>query len=151
MSYVDKNLLDGERVTFRTRLHWNVYVAPALLSLFVFAPLTWLAFKSQRPLVSIAPVAAVVAALASAYLRRRSSEFAVTNKRVILKFGVFQTRSVELLLPKVEGVAVNQGLMGKMLGYGNIEVTGSGGTHERFSDIGDPLAFRRALQSATTG
>ncbi len=150
VSYVDGNLLTGEEVTFRTRLHWNVYVGPALLSLLVFVPLTWLAYRSQRPVVAVAPVAAIVLALSSAFLRRRSSEFAVTNKRVIMKIGVFQTRSVELLLPKVEGMTVNQGLMGKMLGYGDIIVTGSGGTREQFSDIGKPLAFRRALQTATS-
>ncbi|HVA57357.1 MAG: PH domain-containing protein [Gemmatimonadaceae bacterium] len=150
MSYVDENLLAGERVSFRTTLHWNIYVVPVLLSLVVFAPLTWLAFESQRPVVAAAPVAAIVIALLSAFLRRRSSEFAVTNKRVIMKLGVFQTRSVELLLPKVEGVGVNQGLMGKMLGYGEIVVTGSGGTREQFSDIDKPLEFRRALQTATS-
>jgi uncharacterized membrane protein YdbT with pleckstrin-like domain len=151
VSYVEKNLLAGEQVTFRTRLHWNVYVAPALLSLLVFAPLTWLAYESQRPVVAVAPVAAIVVALLSAYLRRGSSEFAVTNKRVIMKLGVFRTRSVELLLPKVEGVEVNQGLTGKLLGYGGIVVTGSGGTREQFADIAKPLEFRRALQTATSG
>jgi membrane protein YdbS with pleckstrin-like domain len=149
VSYVDENLLTGEQVMFRTRLHWNVYVAPGLLSLLVFVPLTWLAYESQRPVVAVAPLAAIAVALLSAFLRRRSSEFAVTNKRVVMKTGVFQTRSAEMQLTKVESVAVNQGLTGKVLGYGDIEVTGSGGTRERFSDIGKPLEFRRALQTAT--
>lgn len=151
MSYVDDNLLAGEQVAFRTRLHWNVYVAPTLLSLLVFAPLTWLAWVSPRPLVAVAPVVAILIAELSAWLRLRSSEFAVTNKRVIMKLGVFRTRSVELLLPKVESMTVNQGLAGKLFGYGEVEVTGSGGTRETFADIGRPLEFRRALQTETTG
>jgi len=149
VSFVDQNLLAGEQVTYRTHLHWKVYIGPVLLSVLVFAPLTWLAFVSQRRMVTIAPAVGIVVAILSAYLRRRSSEFAVTNKRVIMKLGVFQTRSVELLLPKVEGIAVDQGMGGKLFGYGNITVTGSGGTREQFAGIGHPMAFRQAVQGAT--
>ena len=149
MTYVDQNLLPGEEVRFRTHLHWKIYLGPVLLSLLIFAPLTWLAYQSQRPIVAVAPVAAIVIALVSAVMRRRYSEFAVTNKRVIMKLGVFQTRSVELLLPKVEGIAVNQGLGGKLFGYGDIVVTGTGGTREQFAGIGHPTEFRNAVQGAT--
>jgi uncharacterized membrane protein YdbT with pleckstrin-like domain len=78
-----------------------------------------------------------------------SSDFAVTNKRVMMKTGIFNTHSVELLLSKIEAIAVNQTLPGRVFGYGNIVVTGSGGTEEAFSDIQAPLEFRRAVQSVT--
>jgi len=66
-----------------------------------------------------------------------------------MKTGIFSTRSVELLLGKIEAIAVNQTLAGRLLGYGDIVVTGSGGTEEAFGDIQAPLAFRRAVQSVT--
>ena len=66
-----------------------------------------------------------------------------------MKVGVFSTRSVELLLSKVEAIAVNQTLAGRIFGYGDIVVTGSGGTEERFPDIQAPLELRRAVQSVT--
>ena len=78
----------------------------------------------------------------------KSSEFAVTNKRVIFKLGVLTTRSVELLLPKVEGIAVTQSMAGRIFGFGAIVVSGSGGTQEPFRDIQSPLAFRQAVQAA---
>jgi uncharacterized membrane protein YdbT with pleckstrin-like domain len=87
--------------------------------------------------------------LAAAIVRRQSSDFAVTSKRVMMKTGIFSTRSVELLLSKIEAIAVNQTLGGRLLGYGDIVVTGSGGTEESFADIQAPLAFRRAVQSVT--
>jgi len=59
------------------------------------------------------------------------------------------TRSVELLLNKIEAIAVDQSLVGRMFGYGNIVVTGSGGTREAFSQIQSPLEFRRAVQSVS--
>ena len=73
----------------------------------------------------------------------------MTNKRVMMKVGVFSTRSIELLLNKVEAIAVNQSFIGRLFGYGDIVVTGSGGTKEAFSRIQGPLEFRRAVQSVS--
>jgi hypothetical protein len=50
-----------------------------------------------------------------------------------MKTGVFSARSVELLLGKVEAIAVHQSLGGRIVVYGDIVVTGSGGAEEAFS------------------
>jgi uncharacterized membrane protein YdbT with pleckstrin-like domain len=149
MSYVDRHLLSGEAVTYRTRLHWKVYLLPGLLTLVVLLPLGIWAARSETKVWALLPAAAALVALGLAWLRRRSSEFAVTNKRVIIKLGVLTTRSIELLLPKIEGIEVGQSLGGRMFGYGAIIVTGSGGTKELFDGIQSPLDFRQAVQAAT--
>jgi uncharacterized membrane protein YdbT with pleckstrin-like domain len=151
MSYVDQHLLPNETVTFKTTLHWKVYVWPVLLSALVCAPLIVLALRSEHKPLAAAPALVIVALLGAAFIRRSSSEYAVTSKRVIAKVGVMQTRSVELLLGKVEGITVTQGLMGKLFGYGEIVITGSGGTKEPFDGIQAPFDFRRAVQAATDG
>jgi len=149
MSYIDANLLAGEHVVFRTRLHWKLLVGPVLFMLATLVPIAWLrATSGYTNWALIAPAVGVVVLLA-AILKRQSSDFAVTNKRVMMKTGVFNTRSVELLLSKIEAIAVNQSIGGRMFGYGNIVVTGSGGTEESFADIQAPLEFRRAVQSVT--
>jgi uncharacterized membrane protein YdbT with pleckstrin-like domain len=66
---------------------------------------------------------------------------------VLIKFGTLRRRTVDLLLPKVEGVVVEQGLMGQLLGFGTIVVTGTGGMRERFEQISAPLEFRRQVQT----
>jgi uncharacterized membrane protein YdbT with pleckstrin-like domain len=149
MSYVDRHLLPGETVTYRTRLHWKVYLLPGFLVLLVLLPLTILALSSDLKILALLPAVAAIAVIGFAWLRRRGSEFAVTNKRVIIKLGVLTTRSIELLLPKVEGIAVEQNLSGRIFGYGGIVVTGSGGTKEPFDGIQSPLDFRQAVQAAT--
>lgn len=151
MSYIDKHLLPNESVTYRTTLHWNVYVWPVVVSLVVCAPLVVLALRSEHKAFAAAPALTAVALVAAAFVRRSSSEYAVTSKRVIVKVGVTETRSVELLLNKVEGITVTQGLMGKLFGYGEIVITGSGGTKESFAGIQGPFDFRRAVQAATDG
>jgi hypothetical protein len=151
MSYIDKNLLGGETITYRTLLHWKVYFVPAFLALVVFVPLAVWALMSDRKPLALIPVSAALVMLTGAHLYRVSSQFAVTNKRVIVKVGMLSTRSIELLLPKIEALAVSQSLMGRMLDYGEIVVTGSGGTRETFSGIQSPLRFRQAVQAATEG
>ena len=112
-------------------------------------PLFFLATTATNRAVALLPLIAIGLLFGAAYLQRRFSEYAVTNKRVIVKIGVLQTRSLELLLGKVEGITVTQGLGGKLLGYGQIVITGTGGTKELFSGIQSPFDFRRAVQSAT--
>ena len=149
MSYINRHLLPGEEVLYRTQLHWKLYLGPGLLVLLVLLPFTILALSTTHRWLAIFPAAAALVVLLIALIRRKSSEFAVTNKRVILKLGVLTTRSVELLLPKVEGIAVTQSLAGRLFGFGAIVVTGSGGTQEPFTGIQAPLAFRQAVQGAT--
>ncbi len=75
-----------------------------------------------------------------------TSEFAVTNKRVLVKVGFISRHTLELLLSKVETVGVDQSILGRILGYGTIVVIGTGGTREPFRAITDPLEFRHQVQ-----
>jgi uncharacterized membrane protein YdbT with pleckstrin-like domain len=147
MSYIDSNLLDGEHVVFRTRLHWLLFMGPVLLIVIVLLPGAWFLASSTWSSYAWIPVALAALVLVTTFIKRQSSDFAVTNKRVMMKVGVFSTRSIELLLNKIEAIAVEQTLVGRMFGYGDIVITGSGGTKEAFSRIQSPLEFRRAVQS----
>lgn len=149
MSYIDGNLIAGERVVYRTRLHWLVLVAPILFLVVLMLPLAWFMAQGSWQGYAWLPILVGVLALVPAIIRRQSSDFAVTNKRVMMKAGVFTTRSVELLLNKIEAIAVNQSFVGRMFGYGDIVVTGSGGTREAFGHIQGPMEFRRAVQSVS--
>jgi len=149
MSYVDIHLLKDEIVIYRTLLHWKVFIIPVIFTVMVLAMFMLIAAKAGYKHVELLIVIPAILFIFNAYITRRSSEFAVTNRRVIMKAGVIQTRSLEILLNKVEAVAVNQTLLGKMMNYGDIVITGSGGTKELYRGIEDPLAFRRAVQEAT--
>jgi len=149
MSYIDRNLIEGERVVYRTRLHWLVFVVPVLFTAIVLLPGAWLLANGSWQSFAWVPLVIALLVLLPAFVKRQSSDFAVTNKRVMMKSGVLTTRSVELLLNKIEAIAVNQSLLGRMFGYGDIVVTGSGGTREAFSHIQSPLEFRRAVQSVS--
>jgi uncharacterized membrane protein YdbT with pleckstrin-like domain len=147
VSFLDNYLNAGEQVVYRTRLHkiiffWSIFwgvllLPPAILSIFVG--------KEERGMAVFMLLLFLVVFLL-AFFNFKYSEFGVTNKRVIMKMGVLRTRSVELLLGQVESIAVNQGLLGRMLGYGTITVRGTGGSAEPFSRIVDPMRFRQVVQ-----
>ena len=140
--YVDDNLLPGEQVVFRTSLHPIIFLSSAAV---VVAGLVL--GIVQTPLAGLSVLAAGLVLLLLNWIRQWSSEFAVTNRRVIIKTGWLSRRTIELNMSKVESVEVEQGLVARMLNYGTITVIGTGGTREPFALIADPLGFRRAVQS----
>lgn len=140
MSYIDENLLAGERVIYRATLHKVVFAWPVVI--FLIGCLAWASSAGSGLLIILVAISFGVYAA----LNYKSSEFGVTNRRVLVKVGIFGRRSLEILLPKVEGVGVQQGLLGRSLGYGTIIVSGTGGTKEPFKMIAKPLDFRRQVQ-----
>ena len=140
--YVDDNLLPSEQVVFRTSLHPIIFLSSAAV---VLAGLVL--GIVQTPLAGLSVLGAGLVLLLLNWIRQWSSEFAVTNRRVIIKTGWLSRRTIELNMSKVESVEVEQGLVARMLNYGTITVIGTGGTREPFALIADPLGFRRAVQS----
>ena len=84
-------------------------------------------------------------------VRRVSTEVGVSNRRVLIKKGLFSERSIEVLLPKIESIGVRQSVLGRMLGYGSVIVRGTGGTFETFDKIRQPSEFRRQVQAQVEG
>jgi uncharacterized membrane protein YdbT with pleckstrin-like domain len=79
-------------------------------------------------------------------IARATSEFAVTNKRVLIKIGWLRPHSLETLLSKIETIRIEQGILGRALNYGTIIVSGTGGPKEPFRTIASPMEFRRKVQ-----
>jgi uncharacterized membrane protein YdbT with pleckstrin-like domain len=152
MSYVEKNLLPGEQVVYRTGLHWVVLLAPILFLGLAAAFALWTVIRptddASGPLrifgVAVLGVALIVLLVKLIYYR--SAEFAVTSKRVMLKVGWMRRHSLELILSKVEAISVDQDVRGRVFGYGTITVTGTGGTKETFATLAHPFEFRTQVQ-----
>jgi uncharacterized membrane protein YdbT with pleckstrin-like domain len=144
MSYVESNLLPGEQITYRARLHRIIYFLPDCL--LVAAILIGLAGGGWIAAGVLAAIGVLL--FIPPWIRSMSSEFAITNKRVLIKVGLVRRHSLELLLQKVEGIGVDQSLIGRILGFGSITVSGVGGTRESFRMISSPLEFRRQVQAS---
>lgn len=147
MSYVRKNLVAGETLVYLTGVHWSMLFWPIVLAVLVGGAGV-ASYVLRRDLLIVAVVLLLVAAivLISAVVRRNSTEIGVTNRRVIIKTGMLSRRSLEIMLPKVESIRIDEPAMGRILGYGTVVIHGTGGTPEPFPKIAHPAEFRREVQ-----
>lgn len=130
-SYVDEVLVPGERVVHEGHTSlWSVW------HLLLFGVLLLPAFGLGLILLGVA------------YVRIRSTELAVTTKRVIVKHGFIRRHTIEININKVESIQVEQSLTGRMLNFGTLVIAGTGSSHAPIDGIAEPLAFRRAFVEA---
>jgi len=152
MGYVDQNLMPGEQVVYQAQLHWVIFLRPivalllALASVFAGAAAQDSGMAVLLCLGGLFFAAAIVSAL-DAGIVYLTTEFALNDERVIAKTGLIRRRSLELLLAKVESIGVYQPILGRILNYGTITVTGTGGTREPFRNIAAPLELRKRVHA----
>ena len=131
MSYIDDSLIEGELILHRARVSWWSVCGYVILGIVLLVVVIGLVF------------------LVMAWVKVRSTEIAITNRRVIAKFGFIKRDTVEINLDKVEALRVEQGFLGRMLNYGTVLISGAGTSVAPIRDIADPLVFRRKFMEAT--
>jgi uncharacterized membrane protein YdbT with pleckstrin-like domain len=147
MSYAERVLQPGERMLHQSKLHWLVYmavvpfVAIAIAGAALYAALNDPTSVAPPALVTIGVVGAVLAWLRG-WIRRASTELAVTDRRVIFKRGVIRRHTIEMNMDKVESVDVDQSILGRIFNYGDVTIRGTGASLEPLRMIEDPLKFR---------
>lgn len=146
MSYINQHLMDDEEVIYQTRIHWIVFVPWLLVTIAVLSALFFV--RDNPTLVFVIRVVAAVLFIKAiaANLLYWTAEYGVTTKRVLGKTGLIRIQSLDILLLKVEAVRLNQGVMGRILNYGDLIVTGTGGTQEVLYDLPDPMEVRKVIQ-----
>ena len=144
MGYVDSSLLPDEQIVYKATLHWTIFWQCWVIILIGIVSLIF------QPIVGGLIIFVGLLVGLRKFIEYKTSEFAVTTKRVIIKVGVFRRRTLELLLRQVEAISVEQTVLGRMLGYGSVTLTGTGGVREVFHNISSPLEFRRQIHSQAT-
>jgi hypothetical protein len=153
MSYIDKSLGDGETIIARARFHW-LYVTAAWLYLLVPLALLGYAYTQAQtqpdPYTTAAGVLLVVGLLVflRMMMRKWSTEIGVTSHRFVERYGLVAMRTNEIALPNIEGVRVNQSVLGRLFGYGTVRIEGTGVDSVTTPTIADPVGFVRAIQTA---
>jgi uncharacterized membrane protein YdbT with pleckstrin-like domain len=158
VGYIEKHLISGETVLYKTRLHSVAVLFPLLLAVVLAAGGAFCLYEasvdrqadpSDARIFAIAGLVLLVVAgvtLIVAIMKRNSTEMAVTSRRVLIKSGIMSRRTIEMLLSKIESVVITEPFLGRMLGYGTVVIRGTGGTPEPFYLIANPVEFRRHVQ-----
>ena len=152
MHYYKKVMLPDEKLHFYCSEHWIVYWhAIVLLCLAVAASVLLLiqqphdAMYQAYIVVILVFLALAVVAFARGYIRRSTTEIAVTDRRVIFKRGLLSRHTAEMNVSKIETVDVEQSITGRVLGYGDVLIRGVGGTFEPLRRVANPLELRSAI------
>lgn len=126
-NYIDSNLTTNERIIKNAKVSWWSQWAMILLGLLTISFMIGIVF------------------FIIAIVRVMTTELALTNKRVIAKTGFIRRDTVELRLEKVEGLIINQGIVGRIFNYGTVIVSGTGGIRTPIPFITQPTEFRRVV------
>ena len=129
-SYIDTNLMPQEKVLYRAHTSLWSLTPMILLGILLLVLVVGLYF------------------LIVAWIRYRTTEFAVTDRRVMAKTGLVSRRTVEMFLDKVESLNVDQSIPGRMFDYGTVTIRGTGATSEAFGNISAPLELRKHFMEA---
>ena len=126
MSYIQQSLGANERIIRQASFHWSYTFGAILLALTVIG------------LIFAIPM----------FIRKATTEIAVTSHRLVKKTGWFSLHTEELSLNNIEGVRVDQGFWGRMLGFGHVRIEGTGVDAVQLPVIADPVGFRAAIETA---
>lgn len=130
MRYVDESLAEGETIIQRGK--W-----PGIF---------WFGAWAALILLGIAIVGIFI--FITAVVKMKTTDFAVTSRRVILKRGWLNRHTQELAVESIEGVSLDQSIIARIFGYGRVVVTGTGDAVIAFPPMAHPVAFRRAIEAA---
>ena len=160
MSYVTENLMPNEKILFSARIHPAVLLPSIISFLLTIAVGISALTAAGQPGTAVLLISAIsislfclsgllliysIVLVVQALTVMFTTEFAVTNLRVIAKTGYIRRHTLEMLLTKIESVAVSQSILGRLLNFGVVTVTGTGGTKESFKAIVEPFTVRKKI------
>lgn len=127
---------------------WMIHKAAAELALSDYMRAFW----HTNPIARVVALLMILSGLVQigvTMLVRATTEIAVTNRRLILKRGLVSRKVEEMRVDFIEGADVNQTIMGRIFGYGQIKTYGTGTENIYFPKYtADAIGFRRAIQAA---
>lgn len=156
--YLAAHPLPGEEVVFRTSLHWLFFLWPIVLmlvSVLGFFGIAAFAFEGEQKFATIGVIGilavmclfiAGVLILLGRLIHYLTSEFVITNRRLVMKEGLFSRTTMELVPSKIDSIAVQQGIFGRIFGYGSIRVAVAMES-QIFHFISRPIEFRSHIQA----
>jgi hypothetical protein len=154
--YADRLLADGERVALRSRQHmlatflegriaWVVFILSIVL-LVLDLQLAPGVIRDLFGWVGLALLVIGLAWLAQIYVSWYSQDYLVTNRRVIKVEGILSKRSADSSLEKINDAVLEQSMLGRMLGYGDLDImTAAEESVDRYRMLSQAQTFKRTM------
>ncbi|OQW54684.1 PH domain-containing protein [Candidatus Raskinella chloraquaticus] len=157
--YVNSVLLRDEKIEYQAFLHWIIFVNGLFLMVLgaivsqlsgflasqAFDPRLAGGFQQMIAYAGVGILVIGLLVLITAWIRFRSTEIVVTNRRFIVKTGVISRHTHEIFLNRVEAANIEQSVVGRILDYGTVFVRGTGGGINPIAPVVAPRSLQRYL------
>jgi hypothetical protein len=154
--YADRLLADGERVVLRTRQHWLAPIVQGRIQLAIFfASIVLLillgniqpgGFQMALTWVALALLLLSIVWLMKVVLAWYLEDYLVTNRRVLKVEGILRKRSADSSLEKINDAVLEQGIIGRMLGYGDLDIlTAADKSVDQYRMLAGAQQFKRTM------
>jgi hypothetical protein len=154
--YADRLLADGERAVLRTRQHpiapfWKGRTAVAILvaSILLIILISQLQPSPMRDVIGYLPLILLIlslAWLALIVMAWYAEDYMVTNRRVLKVDGILRKRSADSSLEKINDAILEQSVLGRVLGYGDLEIlTAAEAPVDHYSFLAGAQQFKRTM------
>ncbi|MDP3268216.1 MAG: PH domain-containing protein [Legionella sp.] len=139
---MSENLPDTNVIYF-TRLHWIIFFWPIMMLCFAIAIN---AYITQLREVSLFFAFFAMLWIVMTWVTYHFSSITIKSKQVILRTGVLVRKTVDIPLSKIETIDIRQSILGSILRYGALVITGTGGTRHLLNYLDRPLTCRRYIE-----
>jgi len=154
MSYILSNLKDNEKLAFKSSqsikslFFWSF--------IFGFIGLTLVLLKGFVIIMGVSPTgynlyliywSVLLFFVIKNLITYFTTEYGITNKRVISKQGLIRRDIEEINLSSIESINVNQSIIGRILNYGTIIISGRGTSKVIFKDIDNVVENRKLIKN----
>jgi uncharacterized membrane protein YdbT with pleckstrin-like domain len=137
--YIDNNLAEDEEIIVRAETTWL-----SQFWLLLIGGIILLLALSGKSLFSFI-ISLIFFGIAA--INVLTTELALTNRRVIAKWGFVSRSTIELNNQRIESLNVKQSVLGRIFGFGSVVIGGVGGSHAPIPNIKAPLEFRKTVNN----
>jgi uncharacterized membrane protein YdbT with pleckstrin-like domain len=146
-------LNEGEEVVLDLNPHWSTLVKPVgLLVLVLAATIAGAVLNQWVGLVLAVPLLATGVWAALRVVRRQTTEFVVTNHRLVYRSGVIAKHGKEIPLGHINDISFKQSVFERMIGTGDLSIESAGAqSRETFEDIPKPSHVQNEIYRQMEG
>jgi uncharacterized membrane protein YdbT with pleckstrin-like domain len=150
------NLLPGENLVLKAHPHWITFIRTLIIPIVLVLLVLWADFTILldnynswnlplhfRTFLTLAVVAVAGLWLIVVWIRWRSTTYTLTDQRIKIETGVFGRQEKVIPIDRVQDCTTRQSVVGRMLGYGRVEVDAAGAQGAEVLDhLPSPGTFR---------
>lgn len=128
---------------YECRLHWIIFLKPLSI---ILIPILMAYIGIHQKYVPIIFLVIALGWFISEMIRYIFTYLTIKPKNVIFQTGFLIQQTIDLPMRKIESIDIRQTLIGTIFNYGDIVITGSGGTQQIIQSIESPLTCRRYIE-----